>query len=97
MKDSPCARETLPILERKDGLDNTYKAVLEMGEAAQVARDYDKVLRSRSSFLTVTTHLYWATIWPMPFVDAKPASTMLNLFQIGLVMGIGRMGTLDMG
>lgn len=47
--------------------------------------------------LTVTTHLYWGTIWPMPFVDAKAASTMLNLFQIGLVMGIGRMGTLDMG
>ena len=47
--------------------------------------------------LTVTSHLYLGTIWPMPFVDAKPASTMLNLFQIGLVMGIGRMGTLDMG
>ncbi len=32
--------------------------------------------------------------WPMPFLDTKAASMALNLFQIGLVMGIGRMGTL---
>lgn len=46
--------------------------------------------------LANATGTYDNPAWPMPFFDTEAASTVLNLFQIGLVMGIGRMGTLRM-